>query len=66
MRFFLVITIYSKFQKGLIKNFTLLFTVQKENSKIIHLKKSGFDKISCSDKFSICLNQLGVHNIEKD
>ena len=29
-------------------------------------KKIAFVKISCSDKFSICLNQLGVHHLEKD
>ena len=39
--------------------------LQKENL-MIHLKKLDFVKISCSDKFTICLNQLGVDPLEKD
>jgi hypothetical protein len=57
--------IYSIFQKANIKNSITLLILQKKNL-MIHLKKLAFVKISCSDKFSICLNPLGVHHLEKD
>ena len=51
MRFFLYTMIYSIFLKANIKNSIALLILQKENSKIIHLKKLAFAKISCSNKF---------------
>ena len=51
MRFFLYTMRYSIFLKTNIKNSIELLILQKENSKIIHLKKLAFAKISCSNKF---------------
>ncbi len=60
MRFFLYTMIYSIFLKANIKNSIALLILQKENSKIIHLKKLGFAKISCNNKFCNHLNLLGA------
>ena len=50
MRFFFYTIIYYIFLKANIKNSIALLILQKENSKIIHLKKLAFAKISCSNK----------------